>query len=55
MRGISVGHFNNIFDLSIIIIEVLAAFCEPAGSYNRLSYVLYVFEQKTQYLLIHAP
>ena len=33
----------------------LAAYREPAGSYNRLSYVLYVFEHKTQYLLIHAP
>ena len=28
---------------------------EPAWSYNRLLDVLYVFEHKTQYLLIHAP
>ena len=33
----------------------LACCREPAGSYNRMSYVLYVFEHKTQYLLIHAP
>ena len=33
----------------------LAACREPAGSYNRLSYVLYVFAHNTQYPLIHAP
>ena len=33
----------------------LTASREPVGSYNRLPYVLYVFEHKTQYLLIHAP
>ena len=33
----------------------MAVCCEPAGRYNRLSYVLYVFEDKTQHLLIHAP
>ena len=33
----------------------LEACREPAGSYNRLLDVLYVFEHKTQYLLIHAP
>ena len=27
---------------------------EPAGSYNRLLDELYVFEHKTQYLLIQA-
>ena len=32
-----------------------AACREPAGTYNRLREVLYVFEHKTQYLLIHAP
>ena len=30
-------------------------FCEPAGSYKKLLDVLYVFEHKTQYRLIHAP
>ena len=33
----------------------LVACREPVGSYNRLSYVLYVFEHERQYLLIHAP
>ena len=33
----------------------LAACCELMGSYNRLPEVLYVFEHKSQYLLIHAP
>ena len=33
----------------------LVACREPVGSYNRLSYVLYVFEHKMQYILIHAP
>ena len=33
----------------------LVACREPTGSYNRLPIVLYVFEHKTQYLLIHAP
>ena len=33
----------------------LAACHESVGSFNRLSHVLYVFEHKTQYLLIHAP
>ena len=32
----------------------LAACREPAGSYNRLSYAIYVFEHKTQYPLIHT-
>ena len=27
----------------------LAAYREPAGTYNKLSYVLNVFEQKTEY------
>ena len=33
----------------------LAACHEPAGSYNRLLEVLYVFEHKTQYLSVHDP
>ena len=33
----------------------LVACREPGGRYNRLYEVLYVFEHKTQYLLIHAP
>ena len=33
----------------------LAACCEPAGKLQQLCKVLYVFEHKTQYLLIHAP
>ena len=33
----------------------LAACRESAGSYNRLPDVLYVFEYKTQYFVIHAP
>ena len=33
----------------------LAVCREPAGNYNRLPDMLYVFEHKTQYLLIHAP
>ena len=33
----------------------LMACREPAGSYNWLPKVLYGFEHKTQYLLIHAP
>ena len=33
----------------------LAACREQAGSYNRISYVLYIFEYKTQYILIHTP
>ena len=32
----------------------LAAFCEPAGKLWQLCKVLYVVEQKTQYLLIQA-
>ena len=32
----------------------LAASREPAGKLWQLCMVLYVFEQKTQYLLIHA-
>ena len=28
---------------------------ELAGCYNRLQELLYVFENKTQYILIHAP
>ena len=32
----------------------LAACHEPARIYNKLHEVLYVFEHKTQYLLIHA-
>ena len=32
----------------------LAASCEPAGKLWQLCKVLYVFEQKMQYLLIHA-
>ena len=27
----------------------------PVESYNRLSYMLYVFEHNTQFLLIHVP
>ena len=33
----------------------LAACREPAGKLWQLRKVLYVFEHKTQYLLIHAP
>ena len=33
----------------------LAACREPAGKLWQLYKVLYVFEHKTQYLLIHAP
>ena len=33
----------------------LAACREPAGKLWQLCKVLYVFEDKTQYLLIHAP
>ena len=33
----------------------IAACREPVGSYNRLLDMLYVFEHKMQYLLIHAP
>ena len=33
----------------------LAACREPAGKLWQLCKVLYVFEHKTQYLLIHAP
>ena len=33
----------------------LAACHEPAGKLWLLCKVLYVFEHKTQYLLIHAP
>ena len=33
----------------------LAACCEPTGKLWQLWKVLYVFEHKTQYLLIHAP
>ena len=33
----------------------VAAYLEPAESYNRLLEVLYVFEHKTQYRLIHDP
>ena len=33
----------------------LAACRKPAGKLWQLSNVLYVFEHKTQYLLIHAP
>ena len=33
----------------------LAACGEPAGSYNRLFEVLYAFEHKTQYILVHDP
>ena len=31
------------------------ACCKPAGSYNRLPNVLYIFEHKMQYPLIHTP
>ena len=41
--------------MSLTNAGALAAFREPAGSYNRLLDVLYVFEHKMQYLLIHAP
>ena len=33
----------------------LGACHEPAGGYNRLLNVQYVFEQKTQYILMNAP
>ena len=33
----------------------LAACCQPAENFNRLREVLYVYEHKTQYILIHAP
>ena len=33
----------------------LVACCEPAGKLWQLCKVLYVFEHKKQYLLIHAP
>ena len=33
----------------------LAACREPVGKLGQLCKVLYVFEHKTQYLLIHAP
>ena len=33
----------------------LAACLEPAGKLWQLCKVLYVFEHKAQYLLIHAP
>ena len=33
----------------------LAACRETAGCYNRLPYMLYVFEYKTQYILVHTP
>ena len=33
----------------------LAACREPAGKVRQLCKVLYVFEHKAQYLLIHAP
>ena len=33
----------------------LAACREPAGKLWQLCKVLYVFEHKTQYILIHAP
>ena len=33
----------------------LAAWREPAGKLWQLCKVLYVFEHKTQYRLIHAP
>ena len=33
----------------------LAAYHKPAGKLWQLYKVLYVFEHKTQYLLIHAP
>ena len=33
----------------------LAACREPAGKLWRLCKALYVFEHKTQYILIHAP
>ena len=33
----------------------LAACREPAGKLWQLCKVLYVFEQKKQYILIHAP
>ena len=33
----------------------LAACHEPAGKLRQLCKVLYVFEHKTQYILIHAP
>ena len=33
----------------------LVAYREPAGGYNRLLNVLYAFEHKTQYLLVHDP
>ena len=33
----------------------LAACRKPVGSYNKLFEVVYVFEHKTQYLLIQTP
>ena len=33
----------------------LVAYREPEGSYSRLLELLFVFEHKTQYTLIHAP
>ena len=33
----------------------LSACRDLARGYNRLPIVLYVFEQKMQYILIHAP
>ena len=33
----------------------IAACPEPVGSYNILFDVLYLFQHKTQYILIHAP
>ena len=33
----------------------LASCREPVGSCDRRCEVLYIFEHKTQYILIHAP
>ena len=37
------------------MLSLQAACREPAGISHRLFYVLYVFEPKTQYNLVHAP
>ena len=46
------------FTISLLISQMpalLVACREPAGKLWQLYNVLYVFEHKTQYLLIHAP
>ena len=53
--GSSLTHFMNMNRLVSQMRAPLAGCREPAGKLWQLWKVLYVFEHKTQYLLIHAP